>query len=309
MQSRGLRPGTIVAAALCSTLLCTPLFAAGSGGGSMPSASAPQYDPAEEYRNGVAALQAQKFADARRAFDRVLSVTPRDANTNYLAGLARAGDGDLKGAVKFFQKAVKYNDGMIPAHQQLGVTLAKLGQKDKAQAEVDALNAKAKSCGDACPEAADLRAAIAAIGAAMGEGPQARIETTPGLFFTSAATGDHAYQAGVSLINERRYQDAIQSFLVAQFTFGPHPDVLTWLGFASRKLGRTELAETYYRKALAAAPEHKGATEYYGELLVERGDIAGARRMLAKLDANCAFGCAEAEELRRWIATGHAPSP
>jgi Flp pilus assembly protein TadD len=143
----------------------------------------------------------------------------------------------------------------------------------------------------------------------MGQGPQARIDTTPGLFFTDTATGDHAYQMGVSLINERRYQDAIQSLLLASFRFGPHPDVLTWLGFASRKLGRTELAETYYRRALTAAPGHKGATEYYGELLVERGDITGARRMLAQLDANCAFGCAEAEELRRWIVAGHAPSP
>jgi tetratricopeptide (TPR) repeat protein len=309
MQLRRLRPVTMVTAALCSTLVCAPLFAAGSGGGSMPSASAPQYDPAEEYRNGVAALEAQKYADAKRSFDRVLSVAPKDANANYLAGLARAGAGDLKGAIKFFQKAIKYDDGMIPAHQQLGVTFAKLGDSAKAQAELDALSARQKSCGDTCPQAADIRAAVTAVSAAMGSGPQARIETTPGIFFTSAATGDHAYQEGVRLINERRYQDAIQTFLIAQFTFGPHPDVLTWLGFANRKLGRTELAETYYRKALAAAPDHKGATEYYGELMVERGDMTGARTMLARLDASCAFGCAEAEELRRWIAAGHAPSP
>ena len=33
------------------------------------------------------------------------------------------------------------------------------------------------------------------------------------------------------------------------------------------------------------------------------GDIAGAQRMLAKLDATCSYGCAQADELRRWIAT------
>jgi len=59
--------------------------------------------------------------------------------------------------------------------------------------------------------------------------------------------------------------------------------------------------------ALAIAPNHRGATEYYGELKVERGDMAGAKKMLAELDRQCAFGCAEAETLRRWISEGHDP--
>ena len=35
-----------------------------------------------------------------------------------------------------------------------------------------------------------------------------------------------------------------------------------------------------------------------------RGDTAGAKLMLARLDRICAYGCAEAEELRRWIDAG-----
>ena len=66
---------------------------------------------------------------------------------------------------------------------------------------------------------------------------------------------------------------------------------------------RIETAEA----ALAIAPAHRGATEYYGELKVERGDMAGARLMLAALDRTCAYGCAEAEELRRWIDAGGEP--
>jgi len=84
--------------------------------------------------------------------------------------------------------------------------------------------------------------------------------------------------------------------------------VLTYLGFSNRKLGRYDVAENYYRQALAAAPNHKGATEYYGELLVERGDLAGAERMLARLDSLCTFGCAEAEELRRWVEARAEPA-
>ncbi len=106
----------------------------------------------------------------------------------------------------------------------------------------------------------------------------------------------------VSLINERRYaENAMLALEKAEAVFGPHPDILTYKGYVSRKLGRLDAAEAYYRQALALAPGHRGATEYYGELKVIRGDLAGARALLASLDAQCAFGCVEAEDLRRWI--------
>jgi len=35
--------------------------------------------------------------------------------------------------------------------------------------------------------------------------------------------------------------------------------------------------------------------------MVQRGDLAGAQRMLIKLENSCGFGCAQAVELRRWI--------
>jgi len=112
----------------------------------------------------------------------------------------------------------------------------------------------------------------------------------------------------VSLINEHRYGEAIASLKRAEAAFGAHPDILTYLGFANRKLHRYDLAEHYYRAALAAEPNHKQATEYYGELMVERGDLAGAKTLLAKLDGLCTFGCFEAEELRQWIAAKGQPA-
>jgi Flp pilus assembly protein TadD len=93
----------------------------------------------------------------------------------------------------------------------------------------------------------------------------------------------------------------------AQQVFGPHPDVLTYTGYTYRKLHQYDKAEAYYRQALAIAPNHVGATEYYGELMVVRGDMAGARRMLAKLETVCTFGCVETEDLRRWIDKGGPP--
>lgn len=268
----------------------------------MPSQSAPQFDAAAEYRKGVEALQAKRFAEAKKSFSKVLGVAPKDANTNYLAGLSHAGLEDWKGAKKHYEKAVKADANLVMARRELALTYAKLGERPKAEAELAALKASWDKCAATCPQSADLKAAVDTVTAALATAPQARLDAAPNLLFASAAAGDRAYLDAVALINERRYEAAIASLETARASFGAHPDVLTYLGFANRKLGRFEVAEGYYRAALAAAPGHKGATEYFGELMVERGDLAGARAMLAKLDASCAFGCAEADELRRWIA-------
>ncbi|HVR90770.1 MAG TPA: tetratricopeptide repeat protein [Novosphingobium sp.] len=295
---------TATIAALTIALTGLPVWAAGGGGGgggSMPSESTPQFDPAVEYRTGVTALQAQRWVEAERAFRNVLSVAPRDANSNYLMGLTKIGKGDYKGAKGFLEKAVRFGPDNIGAHHQLGVTQARLGDPAKAGAELAWLQAKSASCGATCSDSAALQQAIRAIEAAIAAGRQASLIVPRLDRFASADSGDDAYLAAVSLINEHRYDDAITSLRAASEVFGPHPDVLTYLGFANRKLGRYDLAEAYYLEALAVAPNHRGATEYYGEMMLERGNVAGATRMLARLDRQCTFGCAEADELRRWI--------
>jgi tetratricopeptide (TPR) repeat protein len=270
--------------------------------------TAPQFDAAAEYRKGIEALQAQRYAEARRSFGRVLDVAPGDANTNYLAGLADAGLDDLKNARKHYEKAVKGDKDMVGARRELAVTYLKMGDRPKAEAELAALTRLQTECAGSCAKASEIASAVSAVQAALGSAPTARLETRPSLLFASASGGDRAYLDAVGLINEGRYEEALESLQAARAAFGAHPDILTYLGFANRKLGRFETAETYYRAALAAAPEHKGATEYYGELMVERGDLAGAGTMLAKLDSICDFGCAEADELRRWIDAGRAPA-
>ena len=298
-------------AALAALLATTSLALANDTGGSMssaPSSSAPSFDAAAEYRAGIEALKASRFADAKKAFGKVLGVAPTDANANFLAGMANAGLNDFKSAAKHYERAVKANGKMVEAQQELAVTYLKLGQRDKAEATLAKLQKLEQSCRGGCADAAKLKDAIGAVQAALAAPTQARLGTEPSLLFASADAGDGAYLEAVALINERRYAQAIVSLDRAKAAFGAHPDILTYLGFANRKLQRFAVAEGYYRQALAAEPEHKQATEYYGELMVERGDMAGAKAMLARLDAICTFGCAEADELRRWIATKRQPA-
>jgi len=287
----------------------------GGGGASMPSVDMPAYDPTVEYHKGVEALKAGKYHDADRYFGNVLSVAPNTPTVIVLQGVAKGAAGDLKGSERAFEKALKLDPDNILARRESASTLAKLGETDKAQAQFDILKKRMDACGDSCPDAADLKSAVAAVQTAMtppaaappGAAPGADTPATKApasLLLGDPASGDRSYVQAVHLINEKRYADALVALRHASDVFGPHPDVLTYTGYTYRKMGDYERAEHYYKEALKIAPNHVGATEYYGELMVERGDIAGARKMLAKLDTVCTFGCVEAEDLRRWIENG-----
>jgi len=296
------------AGAAFSLALGGAAFAAGGGGGGgggmdMPSASGPTYDPAVEYAKGVSALNGQNYKDAEKAFKRVVEAAPTSAEAWRLLGVANLAQNDFKGAKRAYEKAVKHGPDDIAARQGLGLSLA--GLKDaKVQEQLDWLKAKSDACAGTCGDAAALKAALTAVESAKAAAPSAALQR-PLLF---AQAGDRAYLQAVGLINEKRYDEALASLDRAREAFGPHPDVLTYQGYAWRKKGALDRAETYYRQALAIAPEHRGATEYYGELKVERGDMDGAKVMLARLDRSCAYGCAEAEELRRWIDAGGEPA-
>lgn len=304
--------GLVARAALIGILaaLPSPVFAMGTSSPSAtPSANAPDFDAAAEYRKGIDALQASKFQDAKSSFGRVLGVAPDDANTNFLAGMADAGLNDFKGAAKHYEKAVRADGKLVVAQQELAITYLKLGDRPKAQAMLDKIKGLDANCKGTCKDSDLIKKALSAVEAAMGQPTQAQLATQPPFLFASAKAGDTAYLEAVGLINEHKYQQAIDALQQSKTAFGAHPDVLTYLGFANRKLGRYDVAVSYYQQALAAAPNHKGATEYYGELMVERGDMVGAKRMLAKLDNLCTFGCAEADELRRWVEAKGQPAP
>jgi Flp pilus assembly protein TadD len=304
------RLGLVLAASVAIAPAALASGMGGGGGGGTPGMSAPQYDPVQEYQQGMAAYQAGNFKSAASHFENVVDTQPRSANTWYMLGMAKSGSGDLKGAERALGKSVKLDAAPVAPLRELGVTQARLKENDKAGAELATLKSRAASCNDTCPDAADLKAAVAAVEQALGVvPPSASTKPLPdGVKSASIDSGDLAYTRAVSLINERRFPEALAALDKAELAFGPHPDVLTYKGYVWRKLGRLDVAEGFYRAALAEAPRHRGATEYYGELKVIRGDLAGARLMLAKLEDQCAFGCVEAEDLRRWIDHGGDPA-
>ncbi len=292
-------------AAVSLLAVASPAISSGGGGGGgggmeMPSASAPQYDPVAEYRKGVEAFQANDFKKAATAFKHVVAVVPTHAPAQYLLGASYVGQGDYKHAIKPLEAALKTDPSMIDAHRDLGVSYARQGDSAKAEAQRDDLITRKTACNGTCAEAAQIDAAIAAIDAAIAGGkPQALAPVQP---LHSLASIDRTYVDAVALINEKHYEPAIALLEQSLWAAGPHPDLLTYLGYANRKLGRYDQAAAWYQEALAVAPTHRGAIEYFGELKLERGDRQGALAHLARLEQLCGFGCRQADELREQIA-------
>ena len=77
-----------------------------------------------------------------------------------------------------------------------------------------------------------------------------------------------------------------------------NPDILNYLGFTSRKMGKYDEAEKYYLRGLDIKPDHHGINEYLGELYVKTQRIDLAKERLEVL-RNCE--CVEYEELAELI--------
>jgi tetratricopeptide (TPR) repeat protein len=223
---------------------------------------------------------------------------------NYALARAYHGANELDDAQNYYERSVAADDAPAGAWLQLGLLHLEAGRRDEAVAQQTALAAKIAACDAACGDArrAQLTAAHAQLTQALdAQTAPAPDPATTGWNFPSVEEGRTAYAEAVGLINQERYVEAFAALERTRAAVGPHADVLNYMGFASRKLGRLDAALGYYREALRLDPNHLGATEYLGELYIQMGELDRARTQLARLDQLCAYGCAQREELARWI--------
>lgn len=104
-----------------------------------------------------------------------------------------------------------------------------------------------------------------------------------------------------ALVDQGKFLEAIPLLKKVVTSEPKNADAYSYLGYSHRKLGATDLALGYYRKALDLKPKHLGANEYLGELYLELGDLKGAEERLEILDWACLFGCEEYTDLKRAI--------
>jgi tetratricopeptide (TPR) repeat protein len=287
-----------------AAIVAGPSAGSSGSGPSMPSGK--QIDAQKRYADGVAALQAAKYKDAASAFQDVLSVSPKNGQVAFMLGVAQVGLEDWRNAQKSLTSAVKFAPDLPDAKSWLGAVDVKLGDAKKAAEQRTALQAMKDKCAGACADAAKIDAGLKRIDDVTANPAMKFSARETGVQLATAEQGGGAYLAAYGLINEGKYESALGLLRTASLAAGPSADVLTYQGFASRKLGRYDAAVSYYASALDLAPDHRGANEYLGEYYVQIGDIGQAKAQLAKLEGICRFGCPEAEELRAWIMRGHA---
>ncbi len=109
------------------------------------------------------------------------------------------------------------------------------------------------------------------------------------------------YRQAYDLIySKQNYTDAITA--LRALGRDEHPDVANLIGFASRKLGRTEDARAWYEKALAADSKHTRTWQYYGMWHLERGDRPKAEEHLKAIEAICGTACDDYTSLKLALA-------
>jgi len=127
----------------------------------------------------------------------------------------------------------------------------------------------------------------------IAEDTPSNFQATPAwLSQTRQAINSKEFDLAIKLLNENTEQQS-------------SADWNNLMGYSLRKKNPPALTESekYYQTALQIDPKHRGALEYYGELLLLKNDLPGAESMLKQLDKVCTFGCDEYKDLKKSIQT------
>jgi len=116
---------------------------------------------------------------------------------------------------------------------------------------------------------------------------------------TAAMPDKELFYAGYWLAKNGQYTQALGYLNLAKVK---DERVLTYIGFATRKLGDVEAALPMYAKALALNPNYSVARAYLGEAFLTKGEPGKAKAELAEIGQRCGTTCAEYADLSGHIA-------
>ena len=97
------------------------------------------------------------------------------------------------------------------------------------------------------------------------------------------------YEQGRALALAGDYDSALTLF--AAIRDQEDSDILTMIGYATRKSGAVEEGIAYYHRALALNPDNLDTREYLGEGYVAMGRLDLAQGQLDRIAALCGAGC------------------
>lgn len=118
---------------------------------------------------------------------------------------------------------------------------------------------------------------------------------------SSTNTSEDTLNQAIAAVDKQDYQRARKLLLKVVKSDSGNADAWNYLGFSHRKLNELDASLKAYQKALVIDPNHRGANEYLGELYLLMKDPVNANKRLRKLEAICAGGCEELDDLKSAI--------
>ena len=115
------------------------------------------------------------------------------------------------------------------------------------------------------------------------------------------------YYAGYWLARAGKYEQALT--YLRQAKNANDPRFLTYIGFATRKLGDHDAAIQYYDRALAVDANFVIARAYLGEAFLDKGELAKAEQQLSEIETRCGASCLEYQELSVQIDAFKSKAP
>ena len=96
---------------------------------------------------------------------------------------------------------------------------------------------------------------------------------------------------------KENFEGALKDLEVYVYENPQNANGWNFIGFTSRKLGKYDDAEVYYKTGLEISPNHEGILSYQGELFLQTGRYELAVKNLEKLADLCKFNCTEKKAL------------
>ncbi|MDC1442267.1 tetratricopeptide repeat protein [Rhodospirillaceae bacterium] len=217
---------------------------------------------------GALLKQMGKKAEAINAYEKVIEISPQDAEAHSNLGVMLQELGRLEEAEASYTQAITLKPDYFEVHYNLGVTLQELGKLDEAQASyTQAIRFKPDypdahyNLGYTLKELGRLEAAEASYKQAIALNP----------FYAEAH-----YNLGITLQELRRLDEAEASFRQA-IAFKPdYAEAHSNLGVMLQELGRLEEAEASYTQAITLKPDYVEAHYNLGITLQELGRLEEA---------------------------------
>jgi protein O-GlcNAc transferase len=220
------------------------------------------------FARGQVLAAAQRFADAVRAYERVLALDAPSADLLFAMGAALQALADYPRAIDAYARAVE----LEPAHVDALNNLGNCYRQQRAPGDAESAYRRALAIQ---PQDANALTNLGALLQASG-----RIDAAiPLLEAAVRVAPDSPYallNLGVALLERRDFATAATLLTRVLELDGNFPEAAYNLGNALHALGKTRDASALYQRAIARDPSHADAYNNLGNIRKELGDAAGA---------------------------------